>query len=641
MNCEQSTDTSGERKAILAARIMTRSAAGNSEKRSGPPGANQARAASVAPGSYNAESRTFRVILSTGADVKRFGYVEQLSLDPAAVDLSRVALGQCKFLDSHAQGTVGAILGTLTNARLEGGALVGDVQLAESDAARAAEANIAAGHIRGVSIGYRVDVWTLVQTGDVETWRADKWTLLEASAVSVPADAGAMIRSAAEDNGTGERANRPALSSHDIRGLQRLAETAGGNARAKVDEWIDAGLSRTAIFEKLTRLVGERQADASSMIIPNRFASDPAIASETGRAFMHPNEETFDNPHFLSNVVGRAIYYQLSKKPPEGAARQFASVPFNQLPHAMAEARGERPSFLSGRLGDFFGRSMSTSDFPIALANAQGLYLRDLLQATASGAAMIAGTGTVDDFKEKTEVSISSYPELKKIEEGGEFTYGALDENGEKYRVYTFGRIVNFTEQALKNDGLGALERGTRELSFALQELKSSLILSAMAAVMSDGKALFHADHGNLAGSGSDVSVTSLSEGRLAIRMQKPLGGQSPLGLSPKFILVPAQLETTAQKAVADITPMTSDDVNPFAGKLQVAVEPRLAGKNWFLFADPAIYPCVKFVTLDGMPSPVFEMEREFNRLGVSFRVYWHVGAAPIDPRGCWKNPWT
>jgi hypothetical protein len=92
---------------------------------------------------------------------------------------------------------------------------------------------------------------------------------------------------------------------------------------------------------------------------------------------------------------------------------------------------------------------------------------------------------------------------------------------------------------------------------------------------------------------------------------------------------------------VADITPMTSDDVNPFAGKLQVAVEPRLTGKNWFLFADPAIYPCVKFVTLDGMPSPVFEMEREFNRLGVSFRVYWHVGAAPIDPRGCWKNPWT
>lgn len=45
--------------------------------------------------------------------------------------------------------------------------------------------------------------------------------------------------------------------------------------------------------------------------------------------------------------------------------------------------------------------------------------------------------------------------------------------------------------------------------------------------VMSDGKTLFNADHGNVAVSGSVLSVTSLNTARTAVRRQKDLGGEA------------------------------------------------------------------------------------------------------------------
>jgi len=90
---------------------------------------------------------------------------------------------------------------------------------------------------------------------------------------------------------------------------------------------------------------------------------------------------------------------------------------------------------------------------------------------------------------------------------------------------------------------------------------------------------------------------------------------------------------------VAAINPATSDNVNVFSGKLQVAVEPRLlTDTEWYLFAAPGTYPVIRFVTLAGFEAPVFETSDEFTRLGSSYRVHWHCGAGPTDHRGAWMN---
>ncbi|MGB8400292.1 MAG: peptidase, partial [Bradyrhizobium sp.] len=100
------------------------------------------------------------------------------------------------------------------------------------------------------------------------------------------------------------------------------------------------------------------------------------------------------------------------------------------------------------------------------------------------------------------------------------------------------------------------------------------------------------------------------------------------------------ELQTVVEKLVTTINPTVSTDVNVFAGKLQVAIEPRLPNATqWFLFCAPGTYPVIRFLTLAGFEGPRFETDQMFSQLGTAYRTHWHCGAGPIDWRGAWKNP--
>ncbi|MGE5486415.1 MAG: peptidase U35, partial [bacterium] len=61
------------------------------------------RTAAFEPSTYDTEKRTVQVVFSTGADVQRSDfegpYIERLSMDPSAVDLSHLIGGP--VLDNH------------------------------------------------------------------------------------------------------------------------------------------------------------------------------------------------------------------------------------------------------------------------------------------------------------------------------------------------------------------------------------------------------------------------------------------------------------------------------------------------------------------------------------------------------------
>lgn len=359
------------------------------------------------------------------------------------------------------------------------------------------------------------------------------------------------------------------------------------------------------------------------------------------------NQETLDNPEFARRSAEDALYARIMGIAPEGAARQFMGLRLDQIDDALAELRGElrgeRRSWLSPKGGSWLGGTrgggMAAPDLPILLQSASSRSLRTMMAAMEGGSSAVVAHMTLPDFREHTEVQVSGFPEMEKIEEGGEFTYGVIHEGGEKIKIASYGKALNLTFPAIKNDDLGGATAGIRSIATTLINLKAKTNLGALSANLSDSKTLFHADHGNLAGSGAAPDETTLSAGRIALRTQKAIGGAAILGLSPAIILCGPALETTVEKLIASINPTASDDVNVFGGKLRMAIEPRIAGNAWYLFADPAIYPCVKFGTLAGFESPAFEQDQEFDRLGISWRIHWHIGAAPVDYRGCWKNP--
>lgn len=395
-----------------------------------------------------------------------------------------------------------------------------------------------------------------------------------------------------------------------------------------------AGLDLAASREILAQAGGD-VARGRALVIDALAARQDGGAGGEIRAHFGRNDATLENPDFRRRAMEDGIYARLSGREAEGPARQFAAMRFADMAGIRNAGFGGGGRFLRSDAG---GR-LTTSDFPIALGGAGQRLLAERMRAAESGLSQVAAIGRVNDFRTVTEIRTGSFPSLQQVNESGEIQSGAIDENGESYSVASFARRLDVSFQALTNDDTGAFEAGIRDYALAAAELKARLLSTALTSKLSDGKVLFHADHSNLAASGAALAVASLSAGRVAMRQQKALDGATPLGIAPRVLLVPSTLETLAEQLVTEIQAVTFDAVNPFAAKLVVAVEPRLTGTPWYLFADPALYPAIKFVTLAGFDTPRFEVNDAWDVLGTSFRVHWHCGAAPVDFRPAYKNP--
>ena len=105
---------------------------------------------------------------------------------------------------------------------------------------------------------------------------------------------------------------------------------------------------------------------------------------------------------------------------------------------------------------------------------------------------------------------------------------------------------------------------------------------------MADGVAVFHADHGNLAGTGAAVSLTTLGNARLAMRRQTGLSGE-PIDVTPRFVVVPPEVEPLAEQMLAEVAATKTADVNPFEN-LTLVPDARLTDPAaWYVAADPAM----------------------------------------------------
>ncbi|WP_143078219.1 Mu-like prophage major head subunit gpT family protein [Devosia psychrophila] len=201
--------------------------------------------------------------------------------------------------------------------------------------------------------------------------------------------------------------------------------------------------------------------------------------------------------------------------------------------------------------------------------------------------------------------------------------------------------MFGITRQALTNDHLGVFADLAARFGRAATEFEASFLASVLEAngKMGDGKAVFHVDHRNLAATGSALSVTSLSAARLATRQQVDANGDL-VSIVAKFLIVPAALETAAEQLLATITATTANDVNPFGGKLELVVEPRLKSATaWYLSADPQQYPSLEYAHLEGEEAPRLDQRVGFSIDGMEFKVALDFGAAITDFRGLYKNP--
>jgi hypothetical protein len=284
----------------------------------------------------------------------------------------------------------------------------------------------------------------------------------------------------------------------------------------------------------------------------------------------------------------------------------------------------------------------------LLLSNVTNKVLREAYQVAPSGIKTVCKRSTATDFKPKYLLRRGELPTLEKLNENGEFRHGGIVEGRESYSISTFGKVFGIARQALINDDLGSLADIAGGWGMAAQEFENGFLVDLLASntgtgpKLADTKALFHADHGNLAAAGAVISDTTLSAARLALRGMKGLDGKTPINATAKYLVVPAAIETTAEKYLATIAPAQATNVNPFSGKFTLVVDPRLDGKSltrWYLFADPAVLPVLEYAYLQGFEGPQVETRNGFDVDGVEVRCRLDFGAGGIDSRGAYCNP--
>ncbi|WP_342747283.1 prohead protease/major capsid protein fusion protein [Oceaniglobus roseus] len=554
----------------------------------------QTRAA-FRPTTLDRKGRTVQVILSTGAPVIRSGfdgpYSERLEISAKAVDLSRMPV---PVLDGHRQDGVASILGTLESATIEGGALVGTVRISARH--EPLMDDIEAGVIRSVSIGYTVQTFQ-DRPGEngQKTRTATRWTLAEASFVSVPADPQATTRSDPMPTDT-TTAEPPATTTHappQVATVTRAETNAEIRALATMlglpQDFANGLIDREASID-------QARAEAIAQVQTRAATTGPRVTA------MHQ----LDSPANLVTRMGEAQFARANPAhTPSEAARPYMGMTTLDMARDVLTRSGVALTGLSP--ADVITRALhTTSDFPAIFGDTVNRSLRAGYAAAPDTLKSAARRTTARDFRAKTSIQLGEAPTLEKVNEGGEFKHGTMDEAKESYAIDSYGRIFAISRKAMVNDDLGAFvdmagKWGMAAVEFEAQFLVNLLVAnSGIGPNMDDGNALFHASHGNLAASGAILSEATLSAARLAMRTQKGLSGK-PIKVTPKYLIVPPALETKAEKLLATVQAHKSDDVNPFGGKLQLLVEARLTNATrWYVAADPAQVEGLEYAYLQG-----------------------------------------
>lgn len=291
----------------------------------------------------------------------------------------------------------------------------------------------------------------------------------------------------------------------------------------------------------------------------------------------------------------------------------------------------------------------STSDFPAILGAVVNRSLRAGYEGTQRTFLAFSRQATLPDFKEISRVQLGGAPALKRVVEGGEYEHGTIGEGAEKYAVQKFGRIVALTWETVVNDDLDALSRIPFAFGASAADLESDLVYAILTGnpKMADGKALFHADHGNLGTAAAladaldPTKANPLAEMRKKMTLQKGLEGRY-ITVRPKFLIVPPGLEEVALKATnASIIAGKGADLNVTGVTLTPIVEPRLHDGSetaWYGAAEPGVIDTIEYAYLEGHEGVFTETKNGFEVDGVQVKCRHIFGAKAIDPRGLYKN---
>jgi hypothetical protein len=607
--------------------------------------------AEFAAAAANRDSRSVPMTVYTGASVLQFNWQNglhslTLSMDPANVRLGKLNSGRAPFTNGHADANdPGATIGVISNARIEGGQVKADVRFSKRPDVEPIYNDVLDGILPNVSVGASLHkLKETTKEGDsMKSFLATDWEPFAVALVGLGADPGAHLGAAAhvvetdcevEFNQAFEE-NIMATTTNNGAVTVTLTEQEQENIRKRVAlANLPAALAQDLIAK-----------NAGTTEVADAIFSRLAAKCEETPTLGHRTMVDGGNPRDLAGRMSEALACRYSGGTPSDGAREFMGSRISDMAREICSIHGLRaPRSTAGAIEMAMN---DTSDFPYLLQQSGERQLLAAYTASQSKLKAVCRRSTFNDFRTKATVRLGEAPKLIKVPENGSITSGTRAESHESYRGYTWARIFAITREALVNDDLGAFADFSRAWGVAASSLEADVLVNLLYGAagvgpdMADTNALFHAAHGNLAVPGAAISDTTLGAARLALRLMKGVDAATIIEVNPRYLVAPAALETTAEKYLASLYPAQASGVNPFSGKLELIVEPRLDAKSatgWYVFGDPALCPVIEYSYLAGHEGPQVDMRPGWEVLGAEFRCVLDFGAGVIDSKGAYKG---
>lgn len=605
------------------------------------------------------DSRTVELSFSSETPYGRWFGDEILCHDEECINLERFNNGLGTVLFNHDRD---AVVGHIEKVWIEDNRGKALVRFDEDEQSETIFQKVQSGTLQGVSVGYSIKRYEVLDDKDSvssngrfkgpDTYVVTDWEPLEISIVSVPADPTVGVGRSAEEihtsidtqEDTKSMDEKEILKTEDVKSTEPV-ET--GITKADLAKAMEQERKRTSEITALFRdfdvegadeaiVMGVSVDEARTMVMDQLRARNKGVSVTMGEA---------ESDKFRAAA--------------QDAVLMAAGLPVTEPAPGASELRGysmielareslRRECDTKANFGDNMEMARaainSTSTFPAIMSNLANKSVMNGFNEAETTFQIWTGKGSNRDFKEAARYALSEAGNLELVPEGGQFPQDVFGEASARTKVATYGKIFSLTRQAIINDDLGLFSKIATRYGSAAKRLVNKMVYAQLTGTvkMQDNVALFDDKHGNVAKTAEALSVTSLAKAITAMRRQKGITDEANLNITPKYLVVPPELEVTAYQIVnstAAVDGTNSGVVNPYKGRFVVVSDPELIDPTaWYLVADASQHDTIEVTYLNGVETPRLETRQGFDVDGIEYKVAFDVGVDTIDFRGLYKN---
>ena len=574
----------------------------------------------------SAGPRKVRIVAYTGGAIR-----QAWSREPIVIDLAGMKLRQQIPIVLGHDYALGSILGQTTANSVEGGQLIVNAEmLASTDSAGRVLELADKGFRWQASIGADVSRHERIPADQTVTVNGQAFhgpirivkasTLREVSFVTLGADDATAVQIAADAEETTMAHDANDTPVEPISAATEAPATVAVEVptiTAKADDSADLKAAVAALTEKvetMQKLQATRESRAPAVhvvadAVDNGRVVEAALCLQAGL----PNaDKAFD---------ARTL---------EAADKIKRTVSLGEVFVEAARANGYNGS-----------HRISASNLPMVIRAAFATHaISDILSAVANKFLLsgfnavertwdsVSQTRSVSDLKAINLFRLNGSFKFSKVGNGGELKSADASDSKRSVSADTYGVTSSITRTDLINDDMNALSAVTSKIGRGAALAMNDVIWGEF----QSSNSTFYSKA--TAGAGNALSLTSLKAAATAYRKLTDPDG-NPLGIAPRVLLVPPELELTAAEMMSSSLLISGNttaqgNANVLAGRYRVVSSAYLSSAStWWLCADAADLPAMDVVFLNGQQAPTIEqVEADASVLGVTLRGYMDFGCA-------------